>query len=146
MPDDFLLEEYKMLRNKAQETIRRIEELERNVIVASSAIFVFSVGQTQTLNKYQSLVIFLLPLFVSIAGFMRYAGLALYVREVNQYTEGLEKQLAGEKGGWLTYYYSKDRPISDRQYQHYRRFIWYCVIAFNFLAAAALGLPRFYGM
>jgi hypothetical protein len=145
MAHDFQLEEYKMLRSKAQETISRIEDLERNVIVASSAIFVFSVGSFQAKSKYQSLVILLLPLCVSLVGFFRYKGFASYVREINDYTIGLEKQLAGEKGGWLTYYYSEDRPIRDERYQQYRKSVWYAVIVFNLLAGMGLAIPLFYG-
>jgi hypothetical protein len=145
MADDFLLEEYKMLRTKSQDIIRRVEDLERNVVIACSAIFVFSVGTFKPEYKWQSLILFILPLCVSLVGFVRYKGLAFYARDVNKYTVIVEEKLAGKQGGWLTYYYSPDRQHTDKYYQRYRSSIWYAIILFNALAGLVLARPLFRG-
>jgi hypothetical protein len=145
MANEFLLEEYKMLRTKAQDVTRRIEELERNVVVACSAIFVFSVAPSFKFEHgYQFLILFFLPLCVSLVGFVRYKGLALYMKEINGYAAGLESQLGGDPG-WLNYYYSKDRPYTDDHYRRFREAIWYAIIGFNFLAGAVLTYHIFNG-
>jgi hypothetical protein len=141
---DFLLEEYRILRSKSQETTHRIDELERNVIVACSAIFVFSVGTFKTEHKWQSLILFILPLCVSIVGFLRYSGLVHKAKEADDYTVLIEKKLAGSDGGWLTYYYSQDRPRSDEQYQRNRDLIWWAIMLFNVIAGLALVVPLFF--
>ena len=61
MAGEFVLEEYKMLRTKAQELIRRIEELERNVVITCGAIFVFSVVTFKTQHEFQRLLLNVLP-------------------------------------------------------------------------------------
>jgi hypothetical protein len=142
--NDFVLEEYKMLRSKSQETIHRIDELERNVIVACSAIFVFSVGTFKTEHKWQSLILFILPLCVSIVGFLRYGGLVRKMREADDYTVLLERKLAGSNGGWFAYYYSEDRAYTDKQYRRRRDLIWWAIMFFNVIAGAALVVPLFF--
>jgi hypothetical protein len=143
--EKFHPEEYKMLRTKAQDMTRRIEELERNVIVACSAIFVFAVATFKPHNSRETLILYFLPLCVSLVGFLRYKGLAHYMREINEYTQGLETKLGGAGAGWLNYYYSPDRPRTDDHYRQYRVSIWYATIVFNILAGAILAWPLFAG-
>ena len=139
---DFLLEEYRILRSKSQETTHRIDELERNVIVACSAIFVFSVSTFKTEHKWQSLILFILPLCVSIVGFLRYGGLVRKMREADEYTVSLEKKLAGSDGGWLTcYYYPKGRPSTDKLYRSKSDLIWRAIMGFSLAAGVVLAVP-----
>jgi hypothetical protein len=140
---DFRLEEYKMLRTKAQDLTRRIEELERNVVIACSAIFVFAVVTFETDHKYERLILFFLPFCVSVLGFVRYKGLAFYMKDVNSYTARVEIELGG--GGWLTHYYSEDRARTDDHYRQYREAIWYAIIFFNALAGGVLTYSLFRG-
>jgi hypothetical protein len=140
MPDDFQLEEYKMLRTKAQDVIGRIEQLERNVVLASSAIFVFSLATFVPKTNYQSLIIYFLPLGVSLVGLVRLNRLEWYLREINRYTEErLERSLSKEKGGWLKYYYS-ELGSSERSRRSYR-LVWFFVVLFNLAAGTLLAFP-----
>jgi hypothetical protein len=61
--------------------------------------------------------------------------------EVNNYTIAVERELGGEKAGWLDYYYSPDRQRTDAKYQQYRTVIWLAIIAFNAVAALGLAIP-----
>jgi hypothetical protein len=142
MAESFRLEEYKMLRAKSQHTIGRIEDLERNVILFCGAILSVSMSPTfKPEYKYQSLIVYVLPLCVSIVGFLRYRGLYLYVKELSDYTIKIEKELGGDSGGWLHYYYSPERDRSDADYRFYRITIWWAIIAFNAVAAMGLIAP-----
>jgi hypothetical protein len=145
MVENFPLAEYKMLRDKAQDVIRRIEELERNVIIACSAIFVFSNANFKSDNKYQNMLLFSLPFFLSLIGFYRYKGFTLYLREINEYTMRLEEKLNDGKPGWLSYYYSNDRHYTDKHYKSYRIWIWYAVVTFNVVAGLSLAVPLLAG-
>jgi hypothetical protein len=142
MAETFRLEEYKMLRTKSQTIINRVEDLERNVVLFCGAVFAFAVGTSFTPTyKYQSLILYVLPLAVSIVAWVRYRGLILYMTEVNNYTIAVERELGGEKAGWLDYYYSPDRQRTDAKYQQYRTVIWLAIIAFNAVAALGLAIP-----
>ena len=76
---------------------------------------------------------------------MRIAHWLLYIRQINEYTAGLELKLNGKKGGWLTYYCSKDRERADEDYQRYRIIIWYAIMGFSGLAFLVLSTPLFLG-
>ena len=102
---DGRLEEYKILRIKAQEMVKRLDDLERNAIIACSAIFVFSVS-THWPNPIAKEVLYFLPTALSWFGFLKYWGLASYLGEVNRYAAHIEPEVLG-RPGWLTAYYSE---------------------------------------
>src|SRR5436305_12527915 len=91
---DGRLEEYKILRAKAQEMVKRLDDLERNVILACSAIFVYAVS-TQWPNPVSRRVIYFLPFALSVIGWIKYVGLAKYLGQLNKYTASIEKEVLG---------------------------------------------------
>src|ERR1700761_7412632 len=99
---DARLEEYKSLRMKALDLIKRLDDLERNTILACTAIFVFGTTQAAPHMKH---FLFALPTFVSAVAFVKYWGLADYLLQVNTYAASIEQELLG-RDGWLTAYYS----------------------------------------
>jgi Ca2+/Na+ antiporter len=146
-----MFEEYKMLATKEHHATRRIEELERNVVIACSAIYVFSLVTFRSQQKIHIIILFSLPFLVSLVGFYRYWGLARYVEEIDHYALKLERELSSGVYGWLSYYYecplydAKDHHgfprRSDGYFRRHRDFAWYAIMFVNFVAGIILILP-----
>lgn len=130
MTESFDIIEYKDLREKAKDIVRRMDELERNVVIACSAIFVFSISTFQTDETYSRYLLFLLPVFVSLIGYARYWGLSRYLLEVNTYCAVLEKRLRKGEPGWLSKYYESEGR-GDLYFKRFRRHLWHIVLVFN---------------
>lgn len=131
-------EEYKMLRTKALEMVKRLDELERNTAVACSAIYVFALSNQAATGKLAKLVLFGLPFLVALFGAIKYRGLSGYLREVNNYAASLEMTVIGHES-WLTYYYSTRAPKKGENY--FRRFrigTWAALIFICFSLSALL--------
>lgn len=130
------IEEYKMLREKSLDAIKRMDQLERDVIISCGAIFVFSVSSFKPADSYSRALIMFLPFLISLLGYFRYKGLSLYLKTVNAYTAKIEPELFGGTG-WLTYYYSEllQHKRADK-WDNYRRIIWYSIMVFNLLAGS----------
>ena len=137
---DGRLEEYKALRSKAAEMVKRLDDLERNAIVACSAIFVFGISNYTWSNTISKSVIFFLPFVVACFGAVKYLGQAGYLSELNRYVAHIEPEIMG-RSGWLTAYYSLpgatllEPPIKGEEH-----FKWYRIVTWLALLGLTLTL------
>jgi hypothetical protein len=121
-------EEYKILRSKAQELVKRLDELERNTAVACSAIFVFALSNQAASSTLAKLILFILPSLVAGFGYFKYLGLSGYLRDVNDYAANLENAVIGHDS-WLKYYYStRAARCGEYYFRRFRRGTWAALI------------------
>jgi hypothetical protein len=140
--ESFAFAEYKNLRARAHELVRRIDQLERNVVVACSAVFVFSVSSLNASSAIAKTALYVLPPLISVLGLLRYVGLTQYLKEVNSYTVTLEAKLGGSPG-WLTHYYANSPDHKgERYFSVFRIVVWGFLIAANVIFAAILLYQR----
>jgi hypothetical protein len=141
--EEFALEEYKILRERASDMVRRIDQLERNVVIACSAIFVFALSGLKLDEPVPRWILYFMPLFVSAIGVYKYTGLSRYLRELNQYVAEIELKLNGGEPAWLNRYYNNsNNNFGNSHFRRYRVHLWTSILIFNSVIGLVLSIAR----
>jgi len=98
MKEEFLIEEYKHLRQEVILSFQRIDASERNALLSSGAIWAWLATHQQTVS-YELIV--WAPLFISVMFSLKAIALRYGVHRIGKYIERIEEKISlGDGLGW----------------------------------------------
>lgn len=113
-------EEYKVCKQQILENIKAMDQLEIYSVGAIAGVFVFALSQS---DKNIVVLAVMLACLIALLGFLRFWALDSTIGVLNDYVQGLEKQI--EKIGWTTFYREKRTTFMS-----WSRWIVWCVLLF----------------
>jgi hypothetical protein len=140
MAEEFLhqKEEYLSLRKEVENALSDISTIERNCVLAISAVYVWLLSQS-SLTAFDNKIGWAIPIFLAIFSALRCFSIGTHLDTIGSYIREIEaiNKPAGETHkGWETYFNNYGRQTQTRV----RKWFWGILIALTTL----VWLPRLF--